>query len=1823
MRTFRRATLFLLAFFTLGVQAGFAQTNPNLETGIKPFGSYEETTFDSISNTNGNLTLHIPLFGYPQRGDAQAQIKIVYNNKGWSVWDDCISGVCTERWTWKGSFVGFQVDGGMVGINQTWVMYFGNNTHVDTAYTADGSAHPIGSGRSTDATGIYYNGYNGVSGPTSPILLDRRGAGFNSSTTLWNDANGNYVNSYYYTTASTAPGIGVDSLGRTLGAAVTDSSGTTGCSSGPLALTGAQVYGFLAPNGGTRLVKTCLVSVHLNTSFQATNFGSDNIQHSIVERTSTETNVIQSIIVYNGTSWSTSPQWTFEYGSPDPAAVNYGDLTKVTLPTGGTVSYPWTTRAVCDQSAITPVSRAVTARIVDANDGAGPQTYGFSAGSSSDPAGNVTVHTITGLGSSCSLYETQANYYQSGSLLRTVMTDYTWAAEDPLHAFIDKTPGVAYVEPIRVTTKIPISGSSNFLVSKVETDWNTTYGMLLEKREYDYGTNAPGALLRRTTYTYKALSDTNYLNANLLNLVTQVTVKNGSGQIVSQTAYAYDGVALQSSGVTTQHLTTLPNPGYRGNQTVVQNWLNTTSTWLTTRQTTFYDTGLPYLTKDLKLNQTQYTYSPTYAGAYLTQTQSPDTGSVHHIVSGAYDFNTGLLTSFTDQNSQVSNYNYDVLSRMTSASLPGGGSVGFVYTDTVPMQVQKTVAITGSLSKVTKSIFDGLGRDSQSQLLGDPDCQGGSGLVKIDFTYRNDTVQHTHYTTATTPYCNTPGSVFGLPSRTDFDALGRVLKVTQTDGSVVSTSFAQNTTTVTDEVGKQRRSFTDALGRLIEVDEPAGVAPATPGTGSATVTGTLQIIPGTGHPGTGSVTITGIELRFQPDCPGGCGLVYDSGTVSVMVNGLTKQVTYNGSGNTPSQLAGALASLVNADPNYPVNASTNAGTLNLTARQNGTSTNYSLSASTSTNDPTDFGAGSFTATPSGSTLTGGVNGTSDVIDSGTAWVTVNGFQALVNYGSGSTSTTVASAIANILNANGSSPVTASLSGTTMTLTSKLTGVGTNYSLSSGSTTSQPGSFSQPSFTVSPSGSALTGGSNGGQPSLADPAITLYTYDTLDNLLTVTQKGHDSNSANWRPRTFTYDSFSRLLTAANPESGTTTYAYPTTSAGCAANPGAVCTKTSPKPNQTGALTVVATFTYDALNRLTQKSFNDGSTPTVKYAYDAVAPSGCTPAPPALTITNGIGRRTGMCDAAGAEAWAYDVMGRPLTDARTTNNVTKNTSYTYSVGGSLATLTYPSGRVITYAPNAVGRSVSAVDSTGPINYATAAAYAPTGALASLTNGASLVTTLYYNNRLQPCRTSVKKTGNVPSSCTDAVNGDVLDFRYDFSLGAGDNGNVAKIINNRDPNRSQNFTYDALNRIATAYTDGNLWGETFQIDAWGNLNKILPYASKPQAENLNQMAGANNRFTGMSYDTPGNLLNDGLSSYVYNAENQITTGAAVTYTYDGDGKRVKKSNGKLYWYGMGSDALTETDLTGTPSADYVFFNGKRTARLDLPSATVHYYFSDHLGSASIVTSATGTIQDESDYYPFGKERIVTDSDSNLYKFTGKERDSESGLDYFGARFDSSNLGRFMSPDTGAPEIGNPQSWDRYAYVLNNPLSLIDPDGLEPQNPNQITITVGRYIQPHWHEVEDPSAPRFRMFGGANGQTGSAAEADSLIDKPLLWIYENSQFMSVNVTFTTDDKGNVTASIDTPYQPLKPQPYALGPSSGVVRETPSDPNEPIALDFDLAKLTPKELGALQTAAARNKTDPISRELLQAIAEERKRREEEERKLREKEERKKKKKNN
>jgi RHS repeat-associated protein len=191
---------------------------------------------------------------------------------------------------------------------------------------------------------------------------------------------------------------------------------------------------------------------------------------------------------------------------------------------------------------------------------------------------------------------------------------------------------------------------------------------------------------------------------------------------------------------------------------------------------------------------------------------------------------------------------------------------------------------------------------------------------------------------------------------------------------------------------------------------------------------------------------------------------------------------------------------------------------------------------------------------------------------------------------------------------------------------------------------------------------------------------------------------------------------------------------------------------------------------------------------------------------------------------------------------------------------------------------------------------------------------------------------------------------------------------------------------------------------------------------------------------------------------AENHLTSAGGLAYLYDGDGKRVGKAPSNtptqpnyLYWYGAGPQILEETDGAGNYLYDDFYFNGMLLARGE-PDNWVDHFFADALGNARCVYGDGDPDGGCSDYYPFGGERPIPSccptnpGGVNVpFMFTGKERDSESGLDNFTARYFGSSLGRFMSPDPLAGHTEDPQTLNRYVYVRNNPLNLTDPTGLD----------------------------------------------------------------------------------------------------------------------------------------------------------------------------------
>jgi RHS repeat-associated protein len=557
--------------------------------------------------------------------------------------------------------------------------------------------------------------------------------------------------------------------------------------------------------------------------------------------------------------------------------------------------------------------------------------------------------------------------------------------------------------------------------------------------------------------------------------------------------------------------------------------------------------------------------------------------------------------------------------------------------------------------------------------------------------------------------------------------------------------------------------------------------------------------------------------------------------------------------------------------------------------------------------------------------------------------------------------------------------------------------------------------------------------------------------------------------------------SRLTKAVNPESGTISYSY-TASGGalCAADAHAVCSKTAPSPNQvtTGTATATTTYTYDKLNRLLGKNYTDGytnnsPTPNAQYAYDGNTLTGCTIAPATLTDSYPIGRRTSMCDGSGATAWAHDKVGRVLQERRTINTVKGDyENDAFNLDGSVASAT-SLGYQVSYTYGGAALPLTATHST--TNFLTGATYAPPGeltggTLGSATGFAGFTVNNAYNDRLQPILLSAAVTGQNPvfSECFDFHLGTAITGPAPCSFQAnttGNNGNVYQIVNNRTSTRSQSFLYDTLNRITSGESSGSQWGESYTLDAWGNMTAISPYQGKP-SESFSATANTNNQLVGYGYDAAGNMILNGSTPYVYDDENRLiwtSASSGYRYIYDGDGERVEKcvaatsttgcpttsgtTYGTLYWRGLGSAPLSETDLAGNVTNTYIFFNGQRIARSDSAGA-IHYYFSDHLGTHGVVENATGTVcEQDVDYYPYGGQQDdYCPNVAQHYKFTGKERDTESNLDNFGARYNASSMGRFMTPDPSTNLILraiNPQRWNMYAYSINNPTNYVDPDG------------------------------------------------------------------------------------------------------------------------------------------------------------------------------------
>lgn len=1588
MRSISLPVLVAILLFSICL---FGQSNPNTDIGMKPYDSLHGGALDSVSLTSGNLFFHHTEYAAPQRGRAGLSLSLQYNNKGFQLQTACAppSHTCSYTWHFVGNGMTLipdqtlyvnskHVDSGIQDQNgnELWV-------YVYSAKAADGSMHPLGDTgngfRSIDGSGILWNGSSFTS------AQDRSGVIETFSGTSA-DPNGNF-------TSTDSSSNWIDTLWRTIPAvpgptlaAQTPPASTASLSSCPnlnltyQPVTYAYTWNPPGPTGTSPFI-LCFARVYIRTALFGTVYTNGGGLHDV----SGSFTLLQSLVQPDGTAWT----FTYDGANPnDTTSIGYGDLLKISFPTGGSISYTYATEIMYQGQDIaglpTTQSRSVTSRTVDANDGTGAHTWTYNWNSNivsntgndyvaentvTDPLGNDTVHQITGLYGGPSLFETQTRYYQgsqgSGTLLKTVNTDYSYSLNpfDQLGP-IPGPPTGMNVEPIRVTT-VWLNG----LTSKVETDYDSgfsfrsplwgqpinppntttflaTLDTITARREYDYGSGGAGNLLRQTLTTYLWQSNSNYLNSNLLDLPFSVVVQDGNGNRVAEIDSTYDeSLYLKNSGVTTQHGS--PATSVRGNLTTVSRWLSAGSPVVT--HTNWYDTGEVYQAIDALGNATTHSYDPYYAGAYSTQTCN----ALNQCVSGTYDFNSGLLTSFTDQNgafqasgnspgdpAHTSNYAYDSMFWMTQALFPPDSSgtrpeTDFYYPNsTMVKRCKKQNDNSGSSACgagwiVDYAYFDGLGRTIQTRLV---DAVPGDDYV--DTTY--DALGRV--STLSNPHRTTSSSTDGVTTN-QYDALGRVTQVTKQDNSTTSVQYdlaAGNTdcTLSTDEAGKQRKLCSDGLGSLTQVrEDPAGL---------------------------------NYETDYQYDTLGNLLRVDQKGGTSDSSKWRTRLFTYDSlsrllTASNPE--SGQIGYTYDANGNLLTKTDANGivVTLSYDALDRLTEKSYSNGHASE--------IFSYDETSSwGSTLTNTVGRLTTMYHGNTGEVlSYDSMGRLMeqwscgphNCGSGSyqvqaqydltgnlTLLTYPSTRVVSFNYNAADRLNqvqftqwnwAPLDGGAYTYWSAAdngfypNGVPQTWMLGSGlteSTALNPRLQLQEEIVST--------------PGLGTFADHVYNYGTQNNgnVLSVTDKLNSAYS-----QSFTYDSLNRLASATETRWG-------------------------------------MNYVYDAWGNYLQQNLTLGS----GYQHQYVA--------------NGNNQLSG---------YSYDANGNMLYDGfhhydyNAENQIldvdSYTDSYTYDAEGNRERKDaggQPSTEYVYFNGQVIAEKNTSTEDWSEYIYA---------------NGKRIAKAVDFEDRILIQGTNCTGCGSQYTGFT--ING-ISWLPY--------------VIQTGDQVMLRQKTNSGLGGVVLYFSDGS------------------------STRNV-------------ATDSDGQLLNsDGMTGYFHYrtadlsayAGKTLTSIALISETTSGAGPWLLKYADFVL---ISTDGTVQPIYTNETTVSLTQFGSSRVTGVSGgidhvsnssdPTNTTWYYHGDQIGSSRLMSANEGWPVWQGTFLPYGEEynpQITT----NNYKFTGKERDSETGLDYFGARYYENGLGRWMTPDWAAkPEavpysdLYDPQSLNLYSYVRNIPSSNADADG------------------------------------------------------------------------------------------------------------------------------------------------------------------------------------
>ncbi len=554
-------------------------------------------------------------------------------------------------------------------------------------------------------------------------------------------------------------------------------------------------------------------------------------------------------------------------------------------------------------------------------------------------------------------------------------------------------------------------------------------------------------------------------------------------------------------------------------------------------------------------------------------------------------------------------------------------------------------------------------------------------------------------------------------------------------------------------------------------------------------------------------------------------------------------------------------------------------------------------------------------------------------------------------------------------------------------------------------------------------------------------LTKYTFNALGQITNVVQNAQSSSS---QTRSYAYDFLGRLTSETNPESGTKTYVYDSTSNLCGNGPGTSNGDLMTTTDATG--TCVARY-YDLLHRLTDVGNNDqAANGCLRFRYDNSAGYGGTkPSGLANTLGRMVEAATDACSTTDPiltnEWFSYTPRGEVSDAYESTPNSGSgyyHTSATYWANGALNTLNgYSSSGSSIYSAS------WGVDGEGrPYSY-------PGVLTSTMYNAASQPTSLQFSSGDSDSYTYDPNTDRM-TQYQSTVNGQSLAGNLTWNAIS-----TLKTLAITDPFNSANaqtcnYTHDDLIRLATANC-GSAWSQTFAYDAFGNLTQSGSLNFQPGYSNTtNHMTSIGSNTP--TYDGDGNVTNDFLNTYTWNdAYGKPLTVNGVGITYDALGRMVEQNRSGAYTQFLYSPTGFEMEIMNGQSYQESFVPLPGGAEVVYRPSTTYIRHADWLGSSRFASTTSRTVYYDGAYAPFGSP--YAQSGTTDVSFTGMNQDTAANVYDFPAR-EYGTQGRWPSPDPAgmaAVDPTNPQSWNRYAYVLNNPMAYIDPLGLHHCAPNQ----------------------------------------------------------------------------------------------------------------------------------------------------------------------------